>query len=106
MFSTVTGKRQITIPAKIAAVLGIEAGTQVEWASDVDHRTLTLTIKPGKKQLLDRVREIGQRYRNDGENAAEILERERERDESEHMRELAVAEQPEPYGNSRRKAKA
>jgi AbrB family looped-hinge helix DNA binding protein len=32
MITTVTGKNQITIPAKLANQLGIQPGTRIEWS--------------------------------------------------------------------------
>ena len=89
MVTTVTGKRQITIPAKIACTLGIETGTRIEWSPNADRGIVTLTVKPGRKQLLERAQAIGRKYRNKGEDTANILERMREHDDRERGAELA-----------------
>ena len=102
MVTTVTGKRQITIPAEIAANLGIVTGTRIEWSADPKRGTATLTVKPGRKALLQSLRAIGRKYRETGESAGTILDRERDRDDADRIRELSVAEDAGPYSTRRK----
>lgn len=63
MTTTLTGKNQITVPAEITQKLGLAAGTQFEWALGAQPNQITITIKPTRKQLLQRVRELGRQAR-------------------------------------------
>lgn len=97
MVTTVTGKRQITIPVEIASVLNIEAGTQIEWTANKERKTATFTVRPGRKETLARCRQIGREYRDKGESASILLERERSQDEDNRDGELRVAESRVSY---------
>ncbi|MBA4386683.1 MAG: hypothetical protein C0404_01810 [Verrucomicrobia bacterium] len=105
MVTIVTGKRQLTVPAEIARELGIEAGTSVDWERK-DATSITLTVLPGRKQLIARAREIGRKYRDSGGDSATIIRRERDRDELERMKELRVADGPAVYGTPGKGRKA
>lgn len=61
MTTTLTGKNQITVPAEITQKLGLTAGAQFDWAMGDQPNKLTITIKPTRKQLLERVRELGRK---------------------------------------------
>ena len=61
MTTTLTGKNQITVPAELAEKLGLTAGAQFDWAVGDQPNKITITIKPTRKQLLERVRELGRK---------------------------------------------
>lgn len=88
MTTVVTGKRQLTVPIDIARELGIESGTRVEWKRTREPNQVVLTVQPNRRQLLERVQEIGRKYQNKGEGSARILERLREKEERERTDEL------------------
>jgi len=66
MTTTLTGKNQITVPAEITRKLGLTAGAQFEWALGDRPDRITITIKPTRKQLLQRVRELGRKAKRPG----------------------------------------
>jgi bifunctional DNA-binding transcriptional regulator/antitoxin component of YhaV-PrlF toxin-antitoxin module len=70
MTTTLTGKHQITVPAEITQKLGLAAGTQFDWAVGDQPNQITITIKPTRKQLLQRVRELGRKAKRPGVDAA------------------------------------
>jgi bifunctional DNA-binding transcriptional regulator/antitoxin component of YhaV-PrlF toxin-antitoxin module len=81
MTTTLTGKNQITVPAEITQKLGLTAGAQFDWAVGDQPNKITITIQPSRKQLLERVRELGRNYRKPGPNSIADLVREREEDD-------------------------
>jgi AbrB family looped-hinge helix DNA binding protein len=81
MTTTLTGKNQITVPAEIAQKLGLEAGTQFDWAFGTKRNKIVITVKPTRKQLLARLREISRKYRKSNQDPIGELLREREEDD-------------------------
>lgn len=63
MTTTLTGKNQITVPAEITRKLGLTPGTRFDWALGDQPNQITITVKPTRKQLLQRVRELGRQAR-------------------------------------------
>ena len=82
MVTLVTGKNQVTIPARLARERGIEAGSRVEWLSGSKPNELRLRVQPGRKALLRAVRELGDRCAGRGPSALKTLARLREQDEA------------------------
>jgi AbrB family looped-hinge helix DNA binding protein len=58
MITTVTGKNQITIPAKIAKALDIQSGTRLEWDID-ENNDLVVRLLPQRGQLARQVAGMG-----------------------------------------------
>jgi len=79
MITSLTGKNQITVPAEIVAKLHLEPGTQFDWAIGQASNQLVVTIKPTRKQMLERVRELGKQWKV--KNPVEILINERVQDD-------------------------
>jgi AbrB family looped-hinge helix DNA binding protein len=88
MTTTLTGKNQITVPAEIARKLGLQTGARFDWAVSDQPNQIVITIRPTRRQLLDRVRAIGRRYGKPGQNPIADLIREREEDD--RMREAVL----------------
>jgi bifunctional DNA-binding transcriptional regulator/antitoxin component of YhaV-PrlF toxin-antitoxin module len=88
MTTTLTGKNQITVPAGITRKLGLRTGAQFDWAVSDQPNKIIITIRPTRKQLLERVRAIGRRYNKGGQNPIADLIRERKEDD--RMREEAL----------------
>lgn len=72
--TTVTGKRQVTIPAEIARKFHIEAGSRLEWREGVGKNELRIVVKQGPTENLRRIHEIGARYSVSVKDADRILE--------------------------------
>jgi AbrB family looped-hinge helix DNA binding protein len=51
MITTVTGKNQITIPAKIASTHKIKAGTRLEWEPTDEPGVLKVRVLPDRATL-------------------------------------------------------
>jgi AbrB family looped-hinge helix DNA binding protein len=81
MTTTLTGKNQVTVPAEIAQKLGLQAGAQFDWAVGDQPNRIVITIKPTRKQLLERVRKIGRAFKKEGQDPIGDLVREREEDD-------------------------
>ena len=88
MTTTLTGKNQITVPAEITQKLGLAAGAQFDWAVGDQPNKITITIKPTRKQMLERVRAIGRKFKKPGQDPIADLIREREEDD--RLREEAL----------------
>ena len=81
MTTTLTGKNQITVPAEITQRLGLTTGARFDWAVCEQPNKIIVTIQPTRKQLLERARTIGRKFRRRGQNPVADLIREREDDE-------------------------
>ena len=68
MTTTLTGKNQVTVPVEITQRLGLAPGTQFDWAVGNRPNKIVITIKPTRKQLLERVRALGRKARRPGED--------------------------------------
>ena len=81
MRTTLTGKNQITVPAEIVQKLGLQAGVQFDWALSDRPQELILRVRPTRKQLLERVRAIGRKFKKPDQDPIADLLREREADD-------------------------
>ena len=86
MITTVTGRNQVTIPAELARRCGIEPGVRIEWMQSEEPNRITLTIRQGRRQIMQSLRRIGRRTRKDGRDSAEELARQREREDLERAK--------------------
>jgi hypothetical protein len=54
--------------------LGLVAGAQFDWAVSDQPNKITITIKPTRKQMLERIREIGRKWKRPGvDEVAEFI---------------------------------
>lgn len=81
MTTTLTGKNQITVPVEITQKLGLKSGAQFDWAVGDQPDKIIITIKPTRKQMLERVRSIGRKFKRPGQDPIADLIREREEDD-------------------------
>ncbi len=81
MTTTLTGKNQVTVPAEITRKLGLTAGAQFDWAVSDQPNKIVITIKPTRKQMLERIREIGRKWKKPGQDPIGDLIRERVQDD-------------------------
>ncbi len=88
MTTTLTGKNQITVPAEITQKLGLTPGTQFDWALGDQPNQITITIKPTRKQLLQRVRELGRKAQRPGVD--EVAEFVKWREDDDQLRQDAL----------------
>lgn len=77
MITTVTGKNQITIPAKIAVAAGIQPGTRINWTLDAGG-TLRGELLPSRGELARKVAGMGRPWLAPGEDPIQQLIDERE----------------------------
>ena len=61
MITTVTGKNQITIPAKLARQLGIQPGQRIDWSIREDG-VLTARILPSRSELAGQAAGMGRQW--------------------------------------------
>jgi len=83
MITTVTGKNQVTVPAKLAAAVGIEPGTRFAWSFTEREHVLEVRVLKSVSEVAAELRGRGARYRNRPGSAVDALLREREREERE-----------------------
>lgn len=81
MTTTLTGKNQVTVPAEISQKLGLTAGAQLEWALGDQPNKIVITIKPTRRQMLERIRAIGRKWKKPGQDPIGQLVRERVQDD-------------------------
>jgi AbrB family looped-hinge helix DNA binding protein len=82
MITTVTGKNQITIPAKLARELGIAPGTRLDWTKGGDG-TLVIKLIPNRAELARRLAGRGRRHLRQGSNPIRDLVEDRVREDLE-----------------------
>ena len=78
MPTTVTGKNQVTIPAALAAELGIRRGTRLEWRRGEQPHQLVVQILPDQATLAGGLKGAGRRHLPPGTSAVAALITERE----------------------------
>jgi len=88
MTTTLTGKNQVTVPAEIAHKLGLLPGAQLDWAIGEQPNMIVITIKPTRKQLLERIREIAQKHARPAQDPVGDLIRARDEEDRERQEEL------------------
>lgn len=81
MTTTLTGKNQITVPAEITQKLGLRTGAQFDWSVGDQPNKISITIKPTRKQLLARVRELGRQAKRPGVDGVALFLQWRNEDE-------------------------
>ena len=84
IITTVTGKRQLTIPAAIARELNIEPGAKVEWRIGED-QTVILRAITSRYELAKRLEGILRPYLQPGDDPIGDLIRERIEEDEEHL---------------------
>jgi AbrB family looped-hinge helix DNA binding protein len=77
MITTVTGKNQITIPAKLARQLGIQPGQRIDWSIG-DDGVLTGRLLPSRSELARQAAGMGQKWLKEGIDPIADLVEERE----------------------------
>ena len=83
MITTVTGKNQVTVPAKLAAAEGIEPGTRFAWSFTEREHVLEVRVLKSVPEVAADLRGRGARYRNRPGSAVDALLRERDQEERE-----------------------
>jgi bifunctional DNA-binding transcriptional regulator/antitoxin component of YhaV-PrlF toxin-antitoxin module len=62
MLTTVTGKNQVTIPSKLASLMQIEPGMQLEWQPGQEPGELRVKVMPSRAALARSLRGAGRRF--------------------------------------------
>ena len=86
MVTTLRVRNQATLPADVAAELGLKRGDRLEWTADPKHGCLIARIEPSRSRLLARVREIGRKTKRDGRDSADGLDRWRDEEDNKRFR--------------------
>jgi AbrB family looped-hinge helix DNA binding protein len=79
MTTTLTGKNQVTVPAEIARQFGLEPGSRLDWSAGKAPGTIVVKVQMSKRQMIERIREIGRGIKN--RNLVEELIKEREEED-------------------------
>ena len=86
MITTVTGKNQVTIPAKLAREMKISPGTELDWARGQSPNTIRIRVKPSRADNVWQIRELGAPYRAKAKEMLADLQRMRDEDDPEYGR--------------------
>ena len=62
MITTVTGKHQITIPAKLASAMGIVPGSRLEWQPSNQPSVIRVRVLPDRKAIANGLLGAGRNY--------------------------------------------
>ena len=74
MITTVTGKNQITIPAKLARQLGIQPGQRIDWSIG-ENGVLIARILPSRSELAQQAAGMGRHWLEPGvDPIADLIE--------------------------------
>lgn len=85
MITTVTGKNQITIPAKVAMAAGIEAGTRIDWRLSEDG-VLIGEVLPSRQALARKLAGMGRAWLTPGADpVAQLIEERAQADRDEGL---------------------
>jgi AbrB family looped-hinge helix DNA binding protein len=85
MITTVTGKNQITIPAKLARKLNIEPGQRIDWQIGEDG-ILIAKLLPSRGQLARQAAGMGREWLSEGEDpVADLITERSKADEDEGL---------------------
>ena len=85
MITTVTGKNQITIPAKLAIAAGIQPGTRVDWTLGGEG-ILIAQLLPSRGELARKIAGMGRQWLPEGRDpVAELIEERTQADREEGL---------------------
>jgi len=84
MITTVTGKNQITIPAKLASQLDIQAGTRIDWSVG-DEGVLIARLLPHRSELARQAAGMARQWLAPGADPVAELIQERLQDDDEEL---------------------
>ena len=74
MITTVTGKNQVTIPARLARRLGIQPGQRLDWSIGEDG-VLTARLLPNRAELAHQAAGMGRQWlEQDADPIADLIE--------------------------------
>jgi bifunctional DNA-binding transcriptional regulator/antitoxin component of YhaV-PrlF toxin-antitoxin module len=82
MITTITGKNQVTIPAKLVHQLEIQPGQRLDWSVG-DHGMLIVRILPSRSELARKAAGMGRAWLKPGMDPVADLIEEREQAEAE-----------------------
>ena len=86
MITTVTGKNQITIPAKLARKLNIEPGTRLDWSIDEEGKLIAKPL-PRRGELARKTAGMGQKWvAKDVDPVADLVRERADEDYNEGLR--------------------
>lgn len=85
MITTITGKNQVTIPAKLVHELDIQPGQRLEWSLREDG-DLTVRILPSRADLARKAAGMGKSWLKPGQDpVAELIEERAQSDREEGL---------------------
>jgi AbrB family looped-hinge helix DNA binding protein len=85
MITKVTGKNQITIPAKLARQLGIQPGQRIDWSIEEDG-VLTARLLPSRSELARQAAGMGRQWlETDMDPIADLIEERENADKEEDL---------------------
>lgn len=83
MITTITGKNQVTVPARIVALAGMEPGTRLEWIPTEREHVIEVRVLPNITRVAAGLRGRGARHRKLPGSAVDRLMIDRRREDRE-----------------------
>lgn len=80
MITKVTGKNQVTVPARIATEAGIHPGTRLIWSTTEQEGVLEVRVVPDRGTLAASLRSAGRKHLRSGADPVRNLIRQREKE--------------------------
>ena len=81
MITTVTGKNQVTIPAKLAKELGIKPGNRLDWQHSKEKDMVRVKILRARQAMVMSLMGAGKKFLKKGEDPiAELVKQRKEED--------------------------
>ncbi len=85
MITTVTGKNQVTIPAKLASAIGIQPGTRIDWSIGGDG-VLIAQLLPSRGELARKTAGMGRAWlKPEDDVVADLIKERADADELEGL---------------------
>ena len=88
MITTVTGKNQVTIPAKLAKELGIKPGNRLDWQPSKKKDMVSVKILPARQAMVMSLMGAGKKFLKKGEDPIAELVKQRKEEDKERQNSL------------------
>ena len=88
MITTVTGKNQVTIPAKLAKELGIKPGNRLDWQPSKEKDMVSVKILPARQAMVMSLMGAGKKFLKKGEDPIAELVKQRKEEDKERQNSL------------------
>ena len=88
MITTVTGKNQVTIPAKLVKELGIKPGNRLDWQHSKEKDMVSVKILPARQAMVMSLVGAGKKFLKKGEDPIAELVNQRKKEDKKRQNSL------------------